>query len=204
LDREVRLVLARVHAVGHLVQDLRQLGRVVLADRKDDRLADLTANWVAQGVFEKRLAEELIGGIGEETLLELALLEDLLLILAGIVRERDDESLVGKQLRRDPGAGIHDRGVDQVALFHAVQQRVTEGRLAVLAPERTVGIEQQAALGLARVARSRIRAVEPPQVVARRGGQAELPADEVVEDRTSVAADGAVRFVGDHQIEVGW
>ena len=45
--------------------------------------------------------------------------------------------------------------------------------------------------------------VEPLEVVARRGGQAELVADEVVEDGAGVAADGAVRFVGDDQVEVG-
>ena len=203
LDCEVRLVLARVHAVGYLVQDLSQLGRVVLADGKDDRLADLTADGVPQGVFKERLAEELIGGIGEKALLELALLKDLLLILAGVVGERDDESLVGKQLSCDACAGIHDRGIDQVALFHAVQQGVAESRLAVLAPEGAVGVEEQTALALAWVAGSRVRAVEPPQVVAGRGGQDELPADEVVEHCAGVATDGAVRFVGDHQVEVG-
>ena len=41
------------------------------------------------------------------------------------------------------------------------------------------------------------------EVVARRGREAELVADEVVEDGAGVAADGAVRFVGDHQVEVG-
>ena len=45
--------------------------------------------------------------------------------------------------------------------------------------------------------------VEPLEVVARRGGQAELVADEVVEDGAGVAADGAVRFVGDDEVEVG-
>ena len=55
---------------------------MVLADRKDDGLADFAADRVAQGVFQKGLAEELVGGIGKETLLELALLEGLLLIFA--------------------------------------------------------------------------------------------------------------------------
>ena len=41
------------------------------------------------------------------------------------------------------------------------------------------------------------------EVVAGRGGQAELVADEVVEDGAGVAADGAVRFVGDDQVEIG-
>ena len=48
-----------------------------------------------------------------------------------------------------------------------------------------------------------LRAVEPLEVVARRGGQAELVADEVVEHGAGIAADGAVRFVGDDEVEVG-
>ena len=82
LHGEVGLVFAGEHAVGHLVEDLRQLGGVVLADGEDDRLADLAADRIAQGVLEERLAEELVGGVGEEALLELALLEGLLLVLA--------------------------------------------------------------------------------------------------------------------------
>ena len=68
--------------VGHLVEDLRQLGGVVLADGEDDRLADLAADRVAQGVFQERLAEDCVGRAGEEPLLELALLVRLLLVLA--------------------------------------------------------------------------------------------------------------------------
>jgi hypothetical protein len=45
--------------------------------------------------------------------------------------------------------------------------------------------------------------VELLQVVARRGRQPELVADEVFEHGAGVAADGAVRFVGDDEIEVG-
>ncbi len=45
--------------------------------------------------------------------------------------------------------------------------------------------------------------VESLEVVARRGGEAELVADEVVEDGAGIAADGAVRFVGDDQVEIG-
>ena len=45
--------------------------------------------------------------------------------------------------------------------------------------------------------------VELLEVIARRGGEAELVADEVVEHGAGVAADGAVRFVGDDEVEVG-
>ena len=64
----------------------------MLADREDDGLADLSADRVAQGVFEKGFAEELVGGVGEETLFELALLVGFLLILAGVIGERGDEA----------------------------------------------------------------------------------------------------------------
>jgi len=97
---------------------------VVLADGEDDGLADFAADRIAQGVFQKGFAEELVGGVGEEAPLELALLEGLLLVFAGIVGERDDEALFGKQLGGDLGAGIHHRGVDQVIFLHAVKQRV--------------------------------------------------------------------------------
>ena len=122
LHGEVGLVLAGKHAVGHLVEDLRQLGGVVLADGEDDGLADLAADRIAQGVFEEGLAEELVGGVGEEALLELALLEGLLLVLAVVVGERDDEALFGEQFGGDLGAGIHHRRIDQEAFLHAVQQ----------------------------------------------------------------------------------
>jgi len=83
--------------------------------------------------------------------------------------------------RGDSGAGVHHCRADEVALLHAIQQGVTEGRLAVLAAESAVGVERQAALGFALVAGARIGAVEPAEVVARGGGEAEFVADEVVE-----------------------
>src|SRR5712691_898452 len=122
LHGEIGLVLAGEHAVGHLIEDLSQLGGVILADSEDDGLADLAADRIAQGIFQKGLAEQLVRGVGEEALLELALLEGLLLVFAGIVGERDDEALFGKQFGGDLGAGIHHRGIDQVAFLDAVQQ----------------------------------------------------------------------------------
>ena len=53
LHGEVGLVFAGEHAVGHLVENLRELGGVVLADGEDDGLADLAADRIAQGVFEE-------------------------------------------------------------------------------------------------------------------------------------------------------
>ena len=65
---------------------------MVLADGEDDGLANFAADGVAQGVFEKGFAEELVGGLREETLLELALLERLVVVVAFVVLERDDEA----------------------------------------------------------------------------------------------------------------
>ena len=87
--------------------------------------------------------------------------------------------------------------------LHAIKQGVAERGLAVVATEGAVGIEQQAALELARIFGRGLVLVELFEVIARRGGEAELVADEVVEDGAGVAADGAVRFVGDDEIEVG-
>jgi hypothetical protein len=48
---------------GHLIQNLRQISGVPLADGKDDRLADFAADRVAQGVLKERLAEDLVSGV---------------------------------------------------------------------------------------------------------------------------------------------
>ena len=89
-----------------------------------------------------------------------------------------------------------------MAVPHPIEQRVAEGGLAAVAAEGAVGVEQQAPLGLVGGVHEAAGTVEAPQVVARRGGEAELVADEVVEDGAGVAADRAVRFVGDDEIEV--
>ena len=71
LHREVGLVFAWEHEVGDFVQNLGELAGMVLTDRKDNGLADLTADGVAKGVVEEGLAEELIGRRREEPFLEL-------------------------------------------------------------------------------------------------------------------------------------
>src|SRR6185437_4400543 len=122
LHRKVGLVLAGKQAVGHNVEDLRQLSRVVLADREDDGLADFATDRITQRVLQKRLAQNQIGGLREKALLELALLESFLLVLAGVVRERDDESFFGKQLRGDIGTCVYHRGIDEVFVLDSIQQ----------------------------------------------------------------------------------
>ena len=119
---EVRLVPGREHALRHLIQNLRQLGGVVLADSKDDGLADFTAHRVTQGVFQKRLAQQLVGVVGKETFLELALLEGLLLVLASVIGEGDDKTLFREQRGGDLGAGIDYGRVDQETFLDAIEQ----------------------------------------------------------------------------------
>ena len=94
------------------------------ADREHDGLADFATDRIAQGVFDEGLAEERIGGIAKETSFELALLECLLLVLACVVSEGDDEALVGEEFRGDLRAGVHNRRVDQVTVLDTVQQRI--------------------------------------------------------------------------------
>jgi len=120
LDGEIGVVPAGEHVVGHEVEHLGELGGMHLADRVDDGLADLAADRIAQGILEKGPAEKLIGSIGEKTPFELALLEGLLAVLAGIIGEGDDEPLLGKEGGGDLGAGIHHGGADQVAIPDAV------------------------------------------------------------------------------------
>jgi hypothetical protein len=69
--------------------------------------------------------------------------------------------------------------------------------LAVFTAEGAVGVQEQAALELAGV--PGVGVVELLEVIARRGGEAELVTDEVVENGAGVAADGAVRFVRDER-----
>ncbi len=126
-----------------------------------------------------------------------------MLIFAGLVGECDDKPLLRKQFGRDRGARIHDGRIDQKAIFHAVKQRIAERGLTVFAAEGAVGIEQQTALRFAWVARSRRSLVEALEIIARRGREAELVADEIVEHGARIAADGTMRFVGNDQIEIG-
>jgi len=77
LHGEVGVVFSGKHPVGHLVENLREPGGVILADGKHERLSDLAADGIAQRVFEKRLAEKLVGRGREEAFLKLALLVGL-------------------------------------------------------------------------------------------------------------------------------
>ena len=93
-----------------------------LAHGKNDGLADFAADGIAQGIFQKRLAEQLVGGIGKEPFLKLALLVSFLLVVAFVILELDDKTLLGQQLGGNFRPGIHDRGIDEEAVLHPIQQ----------------------------------------------------------------------------------
>src|ERR1019366_7374364 len=116
LHGKIGLIFAGEYLVGYEVQDLCELHGVMLADGKNDRLADLP-------LIGSRSAflEDLIGGFGKEAFLKLALLVDLLLVVAFVILELDDEAILGKKLGCDLAAGIHNNRVDQEAVFHSIQ-----------------------------------------------------------------------------------
>ena len=107
--------------MGHFVEYVGQVGGVVLADSEDNGLANFPADGVAQGIFEKSLAEKHVGGVGKESLLELALFVGFVVILALGIGERNDEALLREELCCHIGAGINNGWVDQDAIFYAIE-----------------------------------------------------------------------------------
>ena len=111
-----------------------------LADREDNGFADLAAHRIAQSVLQEGLAQDLIGGLGEEALLELSLFEGLLLVFTSVVREVHYESFFGEQFGGNFGASVHDRWIDEVSVLYAIKERVAEGRLTGFAAKGAVRI----------------------------------------------------------------
>src|SRR5208282_5637035 len=85
----------------------------------------------------------------------------------------------------------------------AVNEAVTKSRRARLAAECLVSVQQLAAFPLPRVALADACRVDLLEVVFRGRRQAELVADEILEHRPAVAADGAVGLVRNQQVKVG-
>jgi hypothetical protein len=180
---------------------------MVLADGEDDGLAHLTADGITQGVFEEGLAEDLVRGGREELLLKLADAIDLLVVAlrlcAFLFRSTDDITRIRQQLRGHFRAAIHHGRIDEEAVLHAIEQRVAIRGVAFLAAEGAVGVQHETALILTRVFAMGLFLVEILEVITRCGGEAELVTDEVIKHRPGIAADAAVGFVGDDEIEVG-
>jgi hypothetical protein len=87
------------------------------------------------------LQNKLVGDFREEPLFKFALLVGFLLSSPVIVFEFHDETLSGKAgVGCDLATGIDDGRVDQEAVFDAIEQRVAESGLAVLASEGAIGI----------------------------------------------------------------
>ena len=62
LHGKVRLVATGEHGMRLFVEDLRELGRMGLADGEDDGLAKFSADGIAQAVLQQRFAKQLVGG----------------------------------------------------------------------------------------------------------------------------------------------
>ncbi|OQC04805.1 MAG: hypothetical protein BWX80_02323 [Candidatus Hydrogenedentes bacterium ADurb.Bin101] len=202
LDCEVRVVLAGIPGVGHLVQLLDDPRRVVLPDAEDDGLADLAAERVAQCVFHEGVAENSIRFVGEELLLEVLAEEGLLDKFAVLVFLHDGIALVRQQFGGDFCSGIHDDRIQEVAFADAVYEAVAEGRRAGLASECLVGVKQLPTFPFAGVAGIDPGWVKLLEVVLRGGGKTEFVADEVLENGAAVAADRPMGLVGDQEVEI--
>ena len=88
---------------------------------KNDRLAYLAADGIAQGILQEGLAEDLVRVFGKEPLFERALFEGLLLIFTRVVGEGHDEPVFGEQLGGYFRSGVNHGGVDQIAIPYAVE-----------------------------------------------------------------------------------
>ena len=196
LCREVGLIPAGEHPVGHLIENLSDLSSMVLAHGKNNRFADFAADWVAESVFKEGLAKKFIGGRGKELFLEVGLFIAFVLFVSWVVLEIDDKALLREKLRSNASSGIYDGWINEVALFDAVEQCVTECGLAVLAAEGSISVEQETPLVFAWVFCGGLRFVELLKIILWRCREAEFVADEVVKYGAGVSADGAVCFVG--------
>ena len=105
------------------------------------------------------------------------------------VCERNDKALFGEERRCDFGARVDNCRIDQETILHAIEQRIAEGWMAILATECAISVEQQAPLGLTRVARAWVGIVELSQVIARRCGEPKFVANEVVKHCARIATD---------------
>jgi len=78
----------------------------------------------------RRKAEDAVCQFREKPPFEIPLIKGLLGLAILVRRDDSGIAVVGKKLRRDVRAGIHDNRIDQKAVTHAVDQRIAECRLA--------------------------------------------------------------------------
>ena len=104
-----------------MVQDLGDLRRMALADGKDDRLADLATDGIAEGILKEGLAEKLVGRLGEEALFEFALGEALLGGVPLLIFDGRDIAFIGEELGGDIAPGIDDGGIDEESVLHSIE-----------------------------------------------------------------------------------
>ena len=170
---------------------------MVLAHRKDDGLADLPADRIAERILQESPAENRVGSLREKLPLEIALFERFLLLLPLVISEGHHKALVGEKLGGHLRPCVNNPRIDQMPIAHPVEQRVAKRRLATLAAKGAVRVEQQPVLHLTRIAQ-----MGTPEVVSGRRGQPQLVANEVIEYGAGIAADRPMRLIRNHQVEV--
>ena len=77
------------------------------------------------------------------------------MVLLRVVGERNDEAFLRQELGSHVRAGVHHGGIDEISVLDRIQQRVADGGFPALASEGAVGVEQQPALDVTRVANVR-------------------------------------------------
>ena len=111
----------------------------------------------SRSAFSKNALQKTWLVASEKNRFQLPLLECLFMLVAGVVGEGDDKTLVRQQLGGHFRSGVHHGGIDEVPVLHSVEQRVSERGFSALAAEGAIGVQQQPALGL-----TRSRTVWPP------------------------------------------
>src|SRR5690606_27494189 len=118
---------------------------MVLTYRENDGFANLVCDWVAQCVLQKSLAKNAVRFVREKFLFKIPGNEGFRLF--SFLRCKSNcITLIREQLGSDFSAGIQNFWVNQVPIFHPINQRIPESWVATLAPEGGVRIPQHSPL----------------------------------------------------------
>ena len=120
---------------------MRNLGSVFLADAENKRLAHLAAYRIFQGIFNNGFAEHLICFVGKEFFLKVALEKSFFGFFAFFIFNHYRIALFRKKLRGNVGTRVNGNRIDEVAVFYAIKQGISERRLAARTAKSRVGIQ---------------------------------------------------------------
>src|SRR3989339_1590083 len=121
-------------------------------------------------------------------------MEKTLFLLSFFVFDHDRVAILGKKFSRDLCASINNDWIYEEAILHAVEKTVTKCRNTAFTAKRFVGIEQLAPFHFTRIFLGKL--LQLLQVIFWRSSQSELVADEILEHRTGISIDGAMRLIG--------